>query len=113
MTTSISCITGHLQHHPHAHDDESAGVEGRLPLDTAVRPENGQGVDPGVAGRDAEEGGEGAVEAAELVRGDVREERHAEDGVWEDGGGRHRVKGRGAYGEPQTFMKCQYNHELS
>ena len=70
-----------LQHHPHVDDDEAAREEGGLPLDVAVRPEPGQRLDPGVAGRDAEDGGEGAVELAEVVGRDVGEERDPQDRV--------------------------------
>ena len=71
----------HLQHHPHADDDEAADVNGRLPLQLAVGPQRGERVDPGVARRDAEERDEGAVEPAELVGSDVGEERNPEDGI--------------------------------
>ena len=70
-----------LQHHPHAEDDEAADEERRPPHEVPVGPERRQRVDPGVAGGDAEEGDEGAVELAELVRRDVGEERHPEDGI--------------------------------
>ena len=73
----------HLQHHPHADDDEAASEDGRLPFELAVGPERGQRVDPRVARRDAEERDEGAVELAELVRRDLCKERNPEYGIWE------------------------------
>ena len=75
-----------LQHHPHTADDEAADEEGGLPLEIAIGPEHGQRVDPGVARRDPEERDEGAIESAELIWGDVCEDRNPEDGIWQEYG---------------------------
>ncbi len=54
-----------------------------LSVDAALRVDEGYAVHPGLAGEEAEHGDEGPVEGAELVRGEVREERDAHDGVCE------------------------------
>ena len=75
-----------LQDDPHVYNQVAAHVNSRPPIDIADLVDERQAFDPRLAGRDAEHGDKGQVEAAEAVRHELLEERHAQDGVWAWGG---------------------------
>ena len=83
-----------LQNDPDVDDQVAAHENRRLPRDGAVLVDQGQPVDPGLAGCNAEHGDEGQVELGEAGRDEVLEERHPEDGVWARGRRRVRERGR-------------------
>ena len=71
----------HLQGDPARDDDEAAHVCAGGPIHLAVLKDEDEGLGPGVPGGDAEHGDEGSHEDAEVVRRDVGEEGHAQDGI--------------------------------
>ena len=77
-------VAAHLQQKPAHGDDEGAHVQASRPVHAASLMDEHERQRPVVAGGGAEQRDESAGEGAEIVRGLVGEEPHAQNGDWID-----------------------------